>query len=458
MPAGLIEKLYYRLPVVAQNCLFSAYSWNINRKRYGGGFSQRLAELELTQWWSKEQIADYQNRQVISLVRHAYETVPFYRRWYDQCGVDVYAIKNVDDLSKLPILTKALVRENQHEMLSEKYKGKHLVKGLTSGTTGTPLNIWLTQDSLAFQWAIWWRHKARFGLSPDDRHLTFGARVPVSPDQRRPPYWRKEYFGSRVYLSTYHISENTVRDIVSYLNGQDFAFYTGYPSAIFSLASLIERHGLELTKTPRWVVTGSDALLPDYEKTIVRVFRSPVTEQYGMTEFAGNMSKCEHGKFHVDFECCHVEGSPRGSDDAHALLITGWGNPAMPFIRYELGDLGVADVAGCDCGRSSPCYAKIEGRLEDYIVTPDGRKLIGMNQVFEYAKNARQMQLFQLSGDVVEFRIVPDSGFGEEDKNALRREFIRRAGSGMEIRFKVVDRVELSDSGKTKAVISKVSV
>jgi phenylacetate-CoA ligase len=225
---------------------------------------------------------------------------------------------------------------------------------------------------------------------------------------------------------------------------------------MYVLATLIEEAGLRLYNTPKYVVTGADALLPNYETVITRVFGAPVTEQYGMTEFAGNMSKCELGNFHLDFECCYAETQPEKNSGFDGLIMTGWGNLAMPFIRYQVGDYGLPMKQPCTCGRMSQSFTSIGGRLEDYVITPDGRKLIGMNQVFEYAKNAGEMQIYQKTCNEIEFRVIPKKGFGEEDKQALIREFRRRGGEEMHIGFAMVDRLERSSSGKLKAVISEV--
>jgi len=457
MPGSLAEQIYYKMPVLVQNGIFSIYGWTLSRRRYNRFFYDHLARLMEMEWWSSEQIEEYQNQRITEIVRHAYGTVPFYRKWYDEHGIDVDRINSISDLNKLPVLTKNIAKANQHEMISSAYKRGSLFRVLTSGTTGTPLNIYQTPEGMAYQWAVWWRHKSRFGLTLKDRELTFGARVSIDQGQWRPPYWRHDYFNNRSYLSTYHFKKKSIDDIVTYLNSTHFDFFSGYPSAMYALASLMDEAGLRLYNRPKYVVTGADALLPNYELLLRRVFGAPVTEQYGMAEFAGNMSKCQHGKFHVDFECCHVEALPREGSDCHSLVLTGWGNYAMPFIRYEVGDyVGSAD-SGCDCGRKTQCFSSVEGRLEDYVLTPDGRKLIGMNQVFEYAENAREIQIYQTNCNGIEFKIVPERGFGDRDKNALIREFRRRAGEDMEISFSMVDELERSSTGKLKAVVSRVA-
>ena len=203
MPASSLEKLYYKMPVLIQNLIFSFYGLKLSKARYNKHFFKILRDLKESEWWTEEKIANYQDEQVRKIVRHAYETVPFYRRFYDQYNVNIDKIKTVEDLALLPVLTKQIVRENQQQMVSMVYKKKNLTKVLTSGTTGTPLTIYFTKEGLAFQWAVWWRHKARFGISFKDAHLTFGARVPIDQDSNTPPFWRKDYFNKRVYVHNF---------------------------------------------------------------------------------------------------------------------------------------------------------------------------------------------------------------------------------------------------------------
>jgi len=458
MPDTKIERLYYRLPVPLQNILFSLKGLALFRQRYNKHFYKQLQQLRESEWWTGEQIRRYQDRKLRQLIHHAYNTVPFYKEWFDSHGVKPEQIQTQDDLKKLPVLTKEIVRQNQDTMVSTMYKPSQLVEGLTSGTTGTPLRIRMTKSGLAFQWAIWWRHKARFGLNPKDKHLVFGARIAVPLSQDRPPFWRHDIFGHRTYLSVYHLTEKYMPAILDYLNSHDFDFYTGYPSAMNILADYMIRNNIRLLRRPKYVVTGADALLPTYERRIREAFGVTVTEQYGMAEFAGNMSKCEYGKFHLDFECCcleeqPIEGAPKGTS---SLLFTGWGNPAMPFIRYQVGDYGRRSEGPCRCGRESICFDSIDGRIEDYVRTPDGRMVIGMNQVFEYASGAKEIQIYQKCIEEIEVRIVPSESYGEKDEKALLRELRRRVGESLKIKFVIVDHIDRTPSGKFRAVVSAI--
>jgi len=462
MSESLTHRLYALCPVFVQNIACSLVGVKLKWERYNRHFGRYLKWLHETEGWSADRIRAHQDENLRRIVRWAYENVPFYKEWYDVQGIQPDAIRTQDDLHKLPILTKQTVRAHQREMIATPYRGKRLVRLLTSGTTGTALEVLMTREARAYQWAVWWRHRGRFGIHPGDNYLSFGARTAVPASQSKPPFWRRNRIGKQTYLSTYHLTPQLMPDIVAWLNRESFDFYSGYPSAIYVLANFMLENDLTIERPPKYIITGADALLPTVETAIRKAFGAPVTEQYGMAEFAGNMAKCEKGTFHLDFECCCVESLPMTDVDVQGqdrwrLLFTGWGNPVMPFIRYDVGDYGRPSKGGCSCGRASECFEAIEGRTEDYVRTPDGRMAIGMNQVFEYAPGAREIQIYQERVDAIEVRVVPGTTYGANDEVALLRELRRRLGDAIQIDFVLVDEIPRTAAGKFRAVVSTIS-
>jgi phenylacetate-CoA ligase len=449
------------MPVVLQNAAFSLLGLKQRRFRYGGAFKELLAWLEEAQWADPDDIRRYQDEQVRDFVRHAYESVPFYRDLYDRHGVGPDDVEGIGDLPKLPIVTRSMVREAGEGLRSDRFRRRDLIVSLTSGTTGTPLRVCRTRYSWAFQWAVWWRHRARFGMTIDDPFLMVGARVPIPADRTEPPFWRRDWANHRVYLSAYHLKPENMPAIVDMLQRERFRFYTGYPSAIAQIGDYLVDHAIELQGGPEVVITGSDALLPRFARRIREALHAPVTDQYGMLEFAGNFAQCEHGNYHLDYECGHAELLPMEGTDRRNLVLTGWGNRAMPFIRYEVGDHAVlpASQAPCACGRHTWYIARVDGRLEDYVYTPDGRKIIGMNQVFEYAVGTRKMQIRQDAVDRIEVRIVPAPDYDDAaTRAAVGRELQRRLGDvPMDIEYTLVDDIPPEANGKFRAVVSTVT-
>lgn len=456
MVSKRFESIYRRLPVFLQNAACSYYGWSAARKRYNALFRSRLASLIESDAWSAERIGKYQDKCLQEIISYAYENVPFYRQWFGDHGVDPLHIKGVDDLERLPILPKSVVREHQKEMVSKEFDPDSLILESTSGTTGTPLIIPFTKEGLAWQWAVWWRHKHRFGLQPRDSHVSFSGKSFVPIDQPKPPYWRHDWIGHRTLMSVYHVRPDTIDDIVKFLDRHPHKFFTGAASGIYTLTMAMEHAGLTLQSPPKMVVCGADVLLPEHVRSFRKCLGAPVTEQYGMTEFAANMSKCEKDRFHVDFECGIVEHLPINNANYSRLILTGWGNRAMPFIRYEVGDFGVPLDSPCECGRASACFASVDGRLEDYIVTPDGRKLMGMNQVLTASPNVKEIQIFQAANGAIEFRVVPDQQFDQHDQRVLEEEFRKRAGQDLPVSFSIVNQLPRGPNGKLRAVVSEL--
>jgi phenylacetate-CoA ligase len=460
MKTELLQRIYQKLPVSLQNLAFTAHGLSLRRQRYGRHFQQKLQELKTTEWQSAEQIASYQNEKLRQVIRNAYDHTPYYRQLFQDWGIDPNTIKDMSDLSRLPLLTKQTVREKAPQLISRQFKPESLVRNQTSGTTGKPLTIYLTREALQFQWAVWWRHRARFGLRPGDKYLSFGARLPVAIEQTRPPFWRYNRAGNQVYLSTYHLTPQWIPAVVDWLNNEDFDFYTGYPSAMYVMASQMKAQGLRLLNRPKYIATGADALLPPFEQLIRDVFGVQVTEQYGMAEACGNLAKCEYGRFHLDFEFCVLELLPipgLEQTDLRRLAFTGLANSAMPFIRYDIGDYGQLAEGPCLCGRASLTLATVDGRAEDFIRTPDGRLVMGMNQVFKYAVGVSETQIVQNKIDEIEVRMVPGSNFDQvQDTAALENELRKRLGGGMKINFSVTEQISRSQNGKFKAVINNL--
>lgn len=456
-PFSKISKLYYKLPIPLQNAAFSVGGFVNKRNRFGKEFQSHFNFLRESEWYSANELLEYQNRRLEYLVKYAYPNTPFIKRLFYENGLQFSDIKEVSDLKKMPIISKDLLRNSSLPYHNLAIEPKKIITSLTSGTSGRQLKVYHTKDTLSAQWATWARHKSRFGIFHGDKYLSFGARVPILASQAKPPFWRRNYPMNQVYLSTFHLSNRFFPAIIDFLNNETFDYYTGYPSAMYVLATYMKENNIKLLNRPKYVVTGSDALLPHFEKVIGEVFGVKVTEQYGMAEACGNYSKCEYGVYHLDAEFGISELIPlEGMPGKFRLIFTSLANHAMPLIRYDMGDYGVQNSLSCKCGRQTPILSSIEGRLEDYITTPDGRKVSGMNQVFEWAENIKEIQVYQTNSSSIEVRYIPANDFSKSELINLEVEFRKRLGMDIRIIFVQVDFIPRSKTGKYKAVISEI--
>jgi phenylacetate-CoA ligase len=169
----MTDAVYQSLPASLQNGVCWLYGVKERKLRYGNSFHERLASLLETEWWSADAIAYYKNEQVARLIRHAYTNVPYYHEVMRNARLQPDDVRTVADLSKLPVLTKETVRANAQRLRARGVNTRSLHRKYTSGTTGTSLAVLLPGETIAFQWALAWRHRQRFGIRWGDLHANF---------------------------------------------------------------------------------------------------------------------------------------------------------------------------------------------------------------------------------------------------------------------------------------------
>ena len=458
----MLQKIYCNCPIWLQSLFCTGYGCKEKYYRYGKVFDECLEWLNESQWWPLERLTEYQNEQVQIIIRTAYENVPFYRDRFDKVRLHPDDIRSIEDLDKLPILTKEEVIEAGSYIHNQKIPRWKLVHGHTSGTTGSALQLVYTRECVQFQWAVWWRHRGRFGMTWRDREANFGGKLLVPYEQTKPPFWRENRIFNQSVFSQHHMKPEFLKYYVERLNQEPYDYYSGYPSTIYLLASYLEQSGQELKYRPKIVFTGAETLL-EYQKKLIARHIAKATDEYGTGEYAGNASKCEYDYYHIDMEfgvleILPLEGAQHNDDEIIGkIVVTGFANPAMPFIRYEMGDIATyLPNFKCPCGRESPVLKCIDGRIESYIHTADGRRIGRLDHIFKDMNWVRESQIIQNEAGKIIIRLIPRNKYGESDINFLLNECYSRLGSDMKIDLEVVDNIPRTKSGKFRAVISKI--
>jgi len=455
----LAEQVYPRLPVFLQNAACWYYGMKEARTRFGPTFDQRLQELMDSDHWSASEIEAYRNEKLRALVRHAYDNVPYYRERWQAVKISPLDIRCREDLRKLPVLTKEDVRQNFDRLVSQQASRGELVFRHTSGTTGKALHFYSTKAAIAFQWAVWWRHRLRFGVGPGAWHANFTGKRVVPLDQQAPPYWRWNRPMHQALVTMHHLTPSKISSVVDFLNSQNFDFYSGYPSIIHMLALNAREAGLTLKSSPRAIFTGAENVL-EFQRRDIQAFTGAVlTDQYGCSEGCGNASHCPEFVYHEDAEFGIIEGVElQPGNPAKSILCTGFSNDAFPFIRYEVGDTGVWQDDGkrCGCGRASPVILRIEGRQDDYVVTPEGRRIMRFDYVFKDALHVKEAQVVQEELENILVRIVRRPEYDSGDEREIRREIGIWISPRLTVRFEYVPEIERAPNGKFRAVLSRL--
>ena len=442
--------IYNRLPVFAQNCACTIGGARIAKIRFGKGFWEWLNLYERLAKCSIDERCEYRNRELRKIITYCYASVPYYRHLFDEGGINPQRIKTLEDLSAIPITTKADYWKNPAAFKSEKYNGPTVFQH-TSGSTGSSMLFNSSISAVQAQWACWWRYRRALGIEFGTASATMGSKLIVPKSQTTPPYWRTDAVRKQVYFSGYHEKENTLGLYCEEIKRRNLTWVQAYPSLIAPLASHMIKHGIRLPSV-KFVTLSAENLLDHQRSMIEEAFGVQPRQHYGMTEGTANFSEDTEGKMYVDEEFAAVEFLPleRGGYQVIGTTLTDY---ATPFIRWNVGD--VADYIIENDGRRR--IVSLDGRLDDCVVTKDGTKIGRLSHVFKDTTTFVETQIFQGYDYGITVFVVSNGESGTEDERLALRNLRNCLGNEMPITFKYVSKIPRPEGGKLRAVVSRVS-
>lgn len=448
-----VMKIYEMLPVCVQN-LACYYEGNkIKRTRYNVEFLSLLKEYEERKSWSYEQLSEYRDEKLRKMIQYAYDNTIYYKRIMNEGGVNPSSIHCLDDLKKLPIVTKKEINENFEEFVVSTFPKNKIVHSHTSGTTGSGFKFYNTTDTIHNQWAAFWRGRRELGIDLDTWCAQFASRPAVPIKQTKPPFYRMNYPCHQVYMSAFHENNDNLYDYYNVINKKKITWIHGYPSLITPLAMFMKENRLSFDYPIQYVTTGAENLLEHQVKLIREVFGVEPRQVYGQSENVAIFNQKEDGKIYVDEDFSAVEFIER--EDGNVEIIgTSLYNFAMPLIRYSMKDY--VTLPPSQSGDGSRIVEKIDGRNEDYIFLKDGTKIGKLDHVFKDTINFAQVQIYQKKNYDVEVYIVRSSLDCKQDEEISRKQFERSIGNNLKIEYKYVDEIGKTKSGKTKFVVSEI--
>lgn len=456
------ESIYQRAPLWMQTLLLNAYALGIHRHRFGAPYRAAVRQLLETQSWPRPRLQAYQDEHIQRIVRAAYVGSPYYRRVMDQAGLTPRDIQGVQDLARVPLLTRETVRKRRAELLTSPKPLRGWLHGHTSGTTGSPLSLWYDRNTCWLNNAAHRRQRIWAGMPADSWIGLLLGRVVVPTSQQRPPFWRVNRVHRQVWFSSFHLSEDKLGFYISEIQRRRLQFLEAYPSTLFILAQYVLRRGIQLPM--RAVFTSSETLHPVQREAIEAAFGCRPYDFYGLAERVIFASECEHhdGK-HLAEEYGYTElvderGHPVPDGQPGYMVGTSLHNEAMPLIRYLTGDISVIRREPCKCGRTLSRIEDITTKAEDIVVTPDGRMISPsiLTHPFKPFHQIIKSQIIQERSDHLLVKLIPSDEFTPEHREILVGQLSRRLGPSVEIEVRMVDEIPQEPSGKFRWVISRV--
>lgn len=406
---------------------------------------RRLPEADRRSW---------QQHRLQQLLDEVTEHVPAYRRQRRAAGRPLVLVD-------FPPSDKKELRTHLEAHTHRGAGGIRTVAKRTGGTTGDPWQYRL--DALA--WSQMYAAKLSFwrdsGWRYGQKVVMLGA-PPSLVSGARSPRARLRYALERqvVSVSGAEVDEATslrrAREAASH--GASALWY-GYAGTVAAMAAAVLAHGVQVL-SPRAVVVSSETLQPAWRRDIERAFRAPVLDQYGCND-GGLMSQaCSQGRFHIAetlsvVEVLSPDGMPLPAGEEGDVAVTNLHQRSMPFIRYRIGDRAALGEGPCPCGVTGPTFARFAGRTWDRLSLANGRTLgsLAFYPIFLPAVGILRWQVQQTGAAVLVVRLETTHGFSAQEAARVVGCVRAVAGPGVAVRLTTDEPIEVSASGKARAIV-----
>ncbi len=428
----------------------------------GSQHLKHLRTLRRTQFDPPDVVHERQLAAVRSIVRHAWETVPFYHERWAAAGLHPDAVRSLNDLEQFPVLTKVDIRSAGQQLRSNAVRGPVTTK-TTSGSTGVPLTIVVDEGAMAWKRAMTLRADQWSGWRLGQRVARLWGHGAVEEGTWRDRLWRRVVLREN-FLNTLGIDRAGLKAFADHLRRRPPGLLFGHAHSLYLFAAFVRKYCPGAIR-PAGVVSAAMTLHAWQRCVIEEAFGRPVTDRYGCEETSLIACECEeHRGLHVNADGVYAEVVPddrlNAGPGAGRLLLTDLTNRAMPLIRYQVGDVVVPTDRQCPCGRGLPLIERVVGREADYVLTPGGMLISGISLTDHFAteiRGAAQVQILQEKLTFLRLRMVAGDGFGPDSHRQIETLVRNTFGPRMAYEVELVDAIPQEASGKYRFCVSPVA-
>lgn len=444
------------------NRLFSVFSSELYKALF------RIELRQINSLRTDEDFKTFQDTHLKRLILHCYDRVPYYHRVLDEIDIINDGDVDLSKFSEIPILTKEILRNNHKDLISSDYQTRRWYYSSSGGSTGEPVQF--IQDDTYDRWgraANWYYHNNFLGIDRikckeirlwgnvrDIFQGGLGVRGKI-----------QNLLMNTIILNSFRMDETSLEKYVEIINAEKPAYIRGYAGSLFELCNYIEKQQLSIHQ-PMIVASAAETLNSNMRGRIEKTFGIKLYDFYGSRETDNIAGECKEGLLHIFTFRNYVEvlddnNRPITEGKEGRIIVTALHNYSMPFIRYEIGDLGVLGPKTCNCGSILPTLSKVTGRITDHFYLKNGTSIpaeffIHLIGVVCYSEEIRQFQVIQEKYDQIRIRIVSKNDNRDYRNIDIENRIRQVMGSECNIIWDCVDEIPKTRSGKYLYTISKV--
>jgi phenylacetate-CoA ligase len=414
---------------------------------------------------NKGEIKILQIEQIKKLVTYAYENVEYYRDLFTSADFNPYNFSKIDDIKKIPYLTKDIIRKNPERLISKTFPKKYLKESKTGGSTGTPLSFYLDKRTsspveMAYLENMW----RRIGYKLYDKCIVMRGEILDNIIEGK-KYWKMNFSINWLSMSTFHLTADTFPIYMEKIMNYRPKFIIAYPSVAYVLAYYMKTNNIKPLSSLKAIICSSETLYNWQRKFIQEVCKVRIYSYYGLSEKCCIASECSNSSLYTFYPLYGFTELINNKDEwctqeneKGEIVATGFNNYASPFIRYRTGDIGLFTKKKCNEANEWFTIKRIEGRMQDYLIDKFQNKITFTNSdvpLMCVKEKINAYQYVQNTKGKVSLNISVISTLSNNEIQDIKRTF-HNYYHNFDININIVDNIPVTKSGKFKYLIQNI--